>query len=250
MKLPKMWLLSALGLVLLFSDASAEQKRGTQNRPSGPEIYRIELRNLGLFLVLANGEEESGGELHSISVGLLEPDNTRDRQIHTVVEKAPLLVNTSRNVRAGSGYLSVSTGDYVRLGERRGAADDYNLWIHSAYRNEPTGTYMKFNVSVTAKELDCSGQRVCRRGNIGTLFYEIWIPPLRAVPPRDCRAENTFRWTTVDGVVVLQGNDNLTRRIEMIKSSADGRDFVGFDANSIGPFLQLRNAEICIARTW
>lgn len=231
--------------------AEAKQKSGRQTRASGPEIYRIELRNIGNFRVRADGEPESDGELHSISVSLLEPKNTRDRQYDTVAEKAPLLVNLPRTERAGSSYLTIQTGDLVRLGERRGSQSDYNLWTHSAYRNlAEDGNYLRFFITVTARELDCGGRRVCDRGNIGTVTHTINIPPLREVPPRDCQPQNTFTWTTVDEWEVLQGNSKLNGRILMTQSYNDRRDFTGFDATSIGPFMDLMNAEVCIARTW
>ena len=245
--------LGFVGLAMFFVASAGVSKtfEGNQTRASGPEIYRVELRNVGAFLVGAVGDPESGGELHRITVQLLEPEGTRDRQFHTVSERAPILRNTSSGERSGGGYLTINQGDYVRMGDRVGPelVDDYNLWLHTAYRHPAEGRSLTFLISVTGRELDCTGQRICNRGNTGAITFEIKIPEFRSAPSNRCDTSNTFTLTTVDGRPAIIGNSSLVAAPTISLSNTSDYS-IHFPQNTYGPFLTLQNAEICVARTW
>lgn len=241
----KVSIIASLGLIFLSSVTQAEQKWSNQDMSSGPGVYRIELRNLGLLKAFENavGDPESPGELHSIHISL----NNSARQSHSFTETSPLLYNFSRGIMGGSGYVPLHGSDMIRLGQRRGNSDAYNLWVHGRYDRDDK---LRFKLAVTAKELDCSRQRVCRRSNIGVKALDVVVPAFRTMPPRNCTADNTFRLTRVDNKTVLQRNNNRLIGSNPTLKSRIKSDYRIDNFKSGGPFLSITNADICIARTW
>ncbi|MCI2398537.1 hypothetical protein [Aliiroseovarius subalbicans] len=226
----------------------AKEVSATQNRASGRDIYRIEIRNLGQFQMFPTGDVNSDGELHSILIELSEPRRTRDRQRHAITERAPLLHNMTTGSAAGSGYLTIEDLDIV--GFQRRSASDFDLWIHSAYRNYREGAQLGFTITTVATELDCSGQRVCGRQTQGRLIYSFAFPELRNVPPRHCGPENTFRLNVPAGSrAYVAPSDHLLGPVSLEVTRSDGRGSPVL-GQAIGPFASLTAAEICIARTW
>ena len=147
--------------------------------------------------------------------------------------------------------MTIDQGNFIRMGDRTGPefVDAYNLWIHSAYRHPAEGRSLTFLISVTGRELDCTGQRVCNRGNTGAVTFEVKIPEFRSEPSNRCDDGNTFDLTTVDGRPAIIGNANLVSEPTITLSSTSDYS-IHFPQNSYGPFLTLQNAEICVARTW
>ena len=197
------------------------------------------------------GDSDGVGELRYIKIGLTGPDG----QNHYVTEMNPFLqVNDGSRTRRNS--INVRTGDRVsldRLDPARGITDTYNLWIHARERSQ-TGfgiTTLNFEISVEARELDCAGDRVCRRGSTGTMTYFVTLPIPTGTANR-CGADNSYRISANGSQMTLTpmsragGREPVTARVEN-----SGGHTISLGARGQGSRMELamQGGEVCVAWT-
>lgn len=244
-----------VGLLFAFSitSAKAAQKTGNQNMASGPGVYRVELRNIGMLRVGHVGDPNQPGELAKVTISLKVLETPGRYQYQNVLETSPVLFNFSRGRMGGPGNLSIYNGDRIRLGRTGAPASDYNLWAHGRRTPAIPGAIPRLRIQVTlnSRELDCTGQRKCKRGNTGITTYQINVPRFTVEPPNTCTSENTFKLTTVDGnaAVLVNRDSHVSGNSIWVHRSAKSYKPVD-DFSYWGPHLYMDNADICVARTW
>ena len=222
---------------------------------SGPDVYRVEIRNMDRFKVLETGDNDGVGELHEMSVRLASyhPDS-RD-QYDAFRQRSPLLYNSRTGKSGGFGNLEIKVGDHVRLGGHRPPRDATELWIH-AYSNPDDPEYNRtgnnnglVTLEVSATELDCAGQRVCRRNCKGTTTISFRIPDFAERPSNRCGPANTFRLEPLDDEVQISGLSNARVRSRANRRPVNDPFFLLLRHKKGGPRLMPFNLDICIAST-
>tara|TARA_R110002096_G_C14646588_1_gene726034 strand:+ start:1258 stop:1968 length:711 start_codon:yes stop_codon:yes gene_type:complete len=168
---------------------------------------RVELHRMNEMRVFSTGERGNRqGELNQISVKL-EGLNEYE---YTTWNMPFDIFNRTKGIRGGSGYIDIDRNDRLELsdGNRTDASGELPLketqWI-----NARRGA--RFMITIKSNELDCSGQRVCGRGDDGTVVYEMTIPPLPANLPRTCGGANSLNGAVIDGAFQFAGMLDYTR---------------------------------------
>lgn len=245
---------------LTLSPAMAREKVGNHTLGSASDVWRVELRNLESFEVLSSGDDDGVSELRSVTVTLRSPEG----QSHYVTETNPYfrvsrtgtLSDASRRSRDNS--VNVRVGDklyldnVIRDREARpaGYTHYYNLWLHT--RERPAGdierSQIQFEIEIKTRELDCAGDRVCRRGSTGTTVYQVSLP----VPEErslTCNPRNTL-WASGGDQLTIQPRWT-TRDRYTVNAKRSGSARGGFFASGVtdAVHLEMTFAEICIAAT-
>ncbi len=249
--------LKSLFLILLFAHSvttvKAAQKSGKQNMASGPGTYRVELRNIGMLKVWQVGDPNPPGELAKVNITLKVVEVSGNHQYNNVLETSPAIYNFTRGAMGGSGNISIYRGDRLRLGRDGAPRSDYNLWAHGRRTPSSSGGIPKLRIRVTinARELDCTGQRKCRRGNTSITTYFIDVPGFTEQPPRTCTSENTFKLTTVDdkAAVIVSADSHVIGNSIWVDRRIRSHTPVA-DLSYWGPGITIDNADLCVARTW
>jgi hypothetical protein len=239
------------GLLALAPSAQAQERERNNNMRSGDGIWRIELRDLERFEAMSSGDDDGISEVHWVRIGL----TGREGQNQTVTEKNPYL-SINDGSRSSGNSLNVRQGDAFFL-ERfdDGQTDTYNMWVHTAELTggDIEGPRLRFEIKVDARELDCAGDRVCRRGSTGTVTYQATIP----VPARrdnTCNAHNTYRITrTDDANMVLEPLNAASGRgndISVRHETSGGHGFsIGARGVDSGVQLAMISGRVCAAWT-
>lgn len=235
----------------LAPSAQAQERERNNDMRSGAGIWRIELRDLERFLVMSSGDDDGVSEVHWIKVGL----TGREGQYQTIIEKNPYLSVNGGN-RSSGNSINVRQEDEIFL-ERfdDGQTDTYNMWVHTAEvtGGDIEGPRLQFEIRTDARELDCAGDRVCRRGSTGAVTYSVTIP----VPARrdnTCNAHNTYRITMADdaGMVLepLNAASGRGNDIRVRYETSGGHGFsIGARGVDSGVQLAMISGRVCAAWT-
>lgn len=219
------------GMLMLTDTSFARGVESSHTLGSGPDVYRIEVRNLTKLEVMETGDSDGTGELHEVVISLY-----RGYQSHSKSENATpgFLYNDTTNDGGNHAYLNVRKGNRVIL---HGRANHDNLWIH-AKTEDRSGARSRIHMSVRARELDCARKRVCKRGGRGGFYMTFIIPNFATPPSTRCGPENTFKLTRIDDEIGISGLDDVTNHSSNIISGTGDRII-----------LRPLEADICIAST-
>lgn len=162
---------------------------------------RVELHNLNSVVVFSTGERRNReGELNKYSIKFEGVNEFEFRSWGMPSD----IFNLTKGVNGGSGYIDISRNDRLELydGDTTNDSGERQLkptpWI-----NARRGSRVK--ITIEARELDCSGQNVCGRGNNGKVVYEMTIPPLATNLPDSCGDSNSFSGAVIDGEFQFAG---------------------------------------------
>lgn len=243
-------LLGTAALLAVATHAQAQVREASHTLGSASDVWRVELKNPERLLAMSAGDTDGVSELHTVEVKLVGSDG----QMHGITESNPYF-RVNDGLRTTRKWVGVRQGDRVKLDrvdDRN--PDTYNLWVHSK-QQAPGGAstpMLRFEIQVTARELDCRGDTVCRRSDSGTTTYRfnMPIPTNRSL---QCIPENRYRISAVNGATMqltplIRGGD---RRTETGAPEYSGTSSgIGIASGAAqGPHLALQGGEICIAAT-
>jgi len=209
---------------------------GLQTSFHGLEVndntVRVELHNWNEMRVISTGEKRSNqGELNHMALrldGLMEFDSTRWEMPFDIY-------NLTKEINGGRGYIDIDVNDRLELYDgNRTDADGVRPQKTVPWINARRGS--RISITLSARELDCSGQNVCGRGDTGTVVYEMTIPPIPSNLPTTCGAQNSFRGVIVGGEFQFFGTLDSTR-------AATGKPTIEpseFESDSFLCFLPVR----------
>lgn len=228
-----------------------ESRESRHTTPSGPGNYVIQLLNYGELQSTLVGDEEGEGELRTVTVELSSaPYSFNGEEIPIQYDRRTFTrpyIWSSNGLQGNLSYLPIRHGHMVRLGNPRGPEPAGNLWLitRATYgRDHEVQQRIYFKVKVSARELDCAGKRVCRRGNTGHWYFDASLPVIWD-PPAECGPSNTFKIEPIDGEISITSPEARFR--------ARGHRYFGSEPDSrfqrYGPELRLFNAEICVTRS-
>jgi hypothetical protein len=230
------------GMIAALSFAStpaiAQQRTSNHTLGSGPDVYRVEVRNLNRFEVLEAGDSDGVGELHEMKISLYS-FNQADTVRFTGTE---LYLLNEGGIVGGDRYFPIRVGQHVFTETDRRPDDTTQMWVHVDAATETTNTVY---LGVSGQELDCVGQRVCGRRSNGSVTIHFTIPDFSRRPSNVCGPDNTFRLEPLDGEIQISGLSGTS-----VWSGTNSESwYLGFDHEAGGPRLRPFNAEICIAST-
>ncbi len=244
-------LVAAAFALTAISPANAQEKTHNHTLGSGEEVWRIELRTLEHFLTMSVGDGDGTSELRYIDIQLSGPGG----QFHKVREVNPFL-QVNDGPRSLRNTIDVRLGDRVSLDrlDPPELIDTYDLWIHAQPSRRPGSDtrMLNFQITVSARELDCVRDRVCNRGSTGTLVYDVSVPIPRWRSNR-CSAQNTYQISAVNGAQMnLQPRNARAPRgqIEVnsrARDSQSGRTIATGGEDAVR--LAMQGGQICIAST-
>ena len=235
---------AAFSAIALPQSANAEITRESNHTLEyGEGVYNIQLIDIGELKVAETGDPRSEGELRSVRVELRHWGRPYGTQSDSWTYTPPSIWkrgNANRNLT----YLPIRTGDWVSMGHNRvPVRGPENLWMHARARDntEDEGLWLYFQVMVSSRELDCTRDRVCRRGNSSQTGFMFRVPAPRSVP-YDCGDSNTWDILPIDGEVQVA----MPGAVRVW-----AQDRYGFRPRfeSDGPNLHLYNAKLCITRS-
>lgn len=212
------------------------EKTSNHSMGSGPDVWRVELKQPNRYLAMSSGDRDGTSELQKLAVRL----EGSEGQFHAFDEAVPYMSLRANDLT--NDYVALPIGSMLhltRLTVRN--RNGYNLWIH-AREQSSTLRYRRpminFNIRVRSRELDCSRRRACRRGDNGEIVYSVRVET-PAVRSNRCIPENTYQVTAVNGAtMVLQPN-----------TGARNEPAIRQDNHDDGPHMALQMGEICIAST-
>jgi len=254
-------MLAALGLcsaaVLTATPAAARNAIVKHDYPSGENVYRVEIRNLHRLEVLEAGDSDGVGELHELVVQLtsFNPGSRTQYDGKKFTGKELYLINKG-GIVSGNRNMPIRVGQHLFTKTDRRPSDETEMWVH-AYANpadrEFNSSYhngASVTLEISAMELDCVGQRVCRRNSRGSTRITFKIPEFTTPPSNRCGPTNTFRLLPVDGELQIAGlsDTTISSRVQPVPVGAAW--YLLTRHKKGGPRLQPFNADICIARTW
>ena len=234
---------STVGMPVMASERTSHQTLG-----SGPDVYRVEIRNLYRLEVLEAGDSDGVGELHELTIELQAFDQGAGGQYDRLkFSGTELYLINEGGIVGGTRYFPIRVGDHVFTANDRTQNNTTQMWVHVDTGAEPTAydTVGQVRLSVVAQELDCVGQRVCSRRSNGKVIIYFRIPEFTSRPSNRCGPDNTFRLEPLDGEIQISGLSNTS----VFSNTSRESWFLGVDHNSGGPRLMPFNAEICIAST-
>ena len=238
------------------SPASARNAIVKQDYPSGPNVYRVEIRNLNRLEVLETGDSDGIGELHELIVQLssYNPEFRTQSDGKKYSGKELYLINKG-GIVSGNRNMPIRVGQHVFTKTNRRPSNETQMWVH-AYSNPADRDFnssyhggVSVNLEIFALELDCAGQRVCRRNSKGSTTISFKIPEFSTPPPNRCGPSNTFRLEKLDGELQISGlsDTRVNSRAHAVPVGAAW--WLLTKHKKGGPRLQPFNADICIAST-
>ncbi len=248
--------LSAIGLAAtaLFASgapANAREPLVIQELGSGPNVYRVEIRNLNRFEVLEAGDSDGVGELHELIVQLASFNPNFETQYDGEKFTGTQLYAINKGgIVGGRRNFSIRAGQHLFTQTNRAPSDETQMWVH-VYSNPADTAYNerfgrgRVRLSISARELDCAGQRVCRRHSDGRVSINFQIPEFSTPPSNRCGPDNTFRLEPLDGELQVSGLSETS----VFSSTSSSSWYLGTDHKKGGPRLRPFNADICIAST-
>lgn len=185
--------MSKLGTVLgaaaalLCTPAMADTKSSNHTLDFGPDIWRIELRNADQLRQIVGGDEFLQSEIRYVAWSLISGD-----QFHMSTISAEELQPITSGTQNKGSYISLYNG--ASIGARiPDVTKGTQLWVHAQqYDGDGGKPKLQFQLETRARDLDCVGTRVCRRGDTGyqRIVVELDIPPVRSF---ECSDQNTLR---------------------------------------------------------
>lgn len=239
--------MTAAALSTFSTLAMADQRTSRQTLGSGPDVYRVEVRNLHRVEALQTGDSDGVGELHNLRIKLSTYDSEARNQFDEIsLSGTDLYLIHESGIVSGTHYYPIRVGQHVSLSHNGSPQDSTQMWVHvntAADSSYDGGGHV--SLSVYAEELDCAGQRVCGRRGKGTFSISFEIPEFTVRPSNRCGPDNTFWMGTVDGELQVSGLSNGP-----VWSNTNSRSLLGgINYKGSGPILRPINAEICIAST-
>ena len=227
--------------------AMTEERNSRHTLGSGPDVYRVEVRNLHRLEGLQTGDSDGVGELHSLRISLAAyNDNARTQTDDLAYSGTELYSINEGGIVSGTRYFPFRVGQHVSLSNNGAQNDRTQMWVHVDENSGSTSSGRgQVSLSIFAEELDCAGQRVCNRRGRGTFSITFELPEFNTRPSNRCGPDNTFWLGTVDGELQISGVSNSS----VWTSTSSERFFLGIDYKGSGPILRPINAEICVAST-
>lgn len=249
MNIKQTLLATTIPLFALMAPSYALEKQSVQTLGSNTDVWRVELRNLERFLAMSSGDRDGVSELYKIKIELKAPQG----QFHSVTEENPFL-SINGGSRSRKNSIDVRRGDRVFLERLEpGRTDTYNLWVHSKQRaqGDASAPQINFQIETSARELDCTGNRVCNRGSTATSTYYFNLP-VPAVRSQTCNPGNSYRIRPVNGgtislVPMTPTAAGIRRNVETARP-INNRG-APTDNGLVGPHLAIQSGDICIAST-
>lgn len=245
--------LCAATTLCVSSAAVGQETVANHTLGSGPNVYRVEVRNLHFLEVLEAGDSDGVGELHELGIQLQSFNPDLGHQSHRQE-----FSGTQLYILNGGGIVSGRRNFPIRVGQRVYTTNDprrndvTQMWVHvysnpndAAYNSRLSNGRAIVTLSIEARELDCAGQRVCSRGNSGTVRVNFEIPEFTGPPSNRCGPDNTFLLAPTDGELQITGLSRTT----VFSNTNSHSWYLGTNHKKGGPRLQPFNADICIAST-
>ena len=186
-----------LSAALLCSPAMADTKSSNHTLNAGPDIWRIELRNADQLRQIVSGDSGyDGSEIRNVAWILASGDQYHKSELSA----AELQSIALKDFHKGS-YVYLANGWQIgaRIPE---VSKGTQLWVHAQQYDAGGGKpVLRFSLETHARDLDCAGTRVCRRGDTGVQKINVTIdlPPVRSFA---CNQQNTIRLGVVgEGIV-------------------------------------------------
>lgn len=237
--------LPAIAMLMTATAVIAGKGDSRHTLGSARDVARIEVRNMDQFEVMSVSDSDGTDELHSITARLTTRFDigSHREQFDTFEERSISLLNRTLGRLGNAAYVQIRKGDLLGFGGREVAPETRHLWVHTREyfpadrdSNSPN-VRSKISIQIIARELDCSGTRVCRRGDTKSYYISFDFPTLRGTPPANCTAAYTYKIGRLDDGLALFGPDGGV--VQAIASSVPGG----------GPAIRPINGEICIAST-
>lgn len=152
---------TSLGIVLPDRAEAGRLPRGgtatnSHTGRQGPGTYRLVVIGLGQFRTLKSGDKHGdAGELRWLRMSLY---NTSAATEYETRQFLPVNLYNERTRKSAGRTLQVRRGDILHVTSYPG---DLTLWA-----NVRPGDHIVLDIS--AKELDCVGNRLCNRGDSGS----------------------------------------------------------------------------------
>ncbi len=158
----------------------------------GPNTLRVELIDMTDFTVRSTGDQgirggARDGELQDIIVSISAPNEFSSAS----GRNATGLVNRTRAETDSLSFVTIVVGDRVAWG-RAATYDNDAVWVLA----EPDS---RISLLVQARDLDCTGERVCGRHNDGAFRFDFMLPSLPARLEPNCVPEQIFVWNEAGG---------------------------------------------------
>jgi len=162
-------------------------------------IMRLTLVGMDRFVVLKTGDRNANtGELNNLTLTLSATSGEYDSM--------ELSTGQMRNLTTGSygnrAYIKVHKQDIMETGNPRGYFRMPDIWI-----NVRVGDRITLNLD--ARELDCTGERVCNRGDSGHYKIELTVPSVLSPAPTTCGRMNSAPLTFRNGQIAFASFDTL-----------------------------------------
>ncbi|MEP2987355.1 MAG: hypothetical protein ABJN65_12070 [Parasphingorhabdus sp.] len=252
----KLNLISAFGLcaAALVSTPQAEARNVIvkQDYPSGVNVYRVEIRNLTRLEVLEAGDSDGVGELHEVVVQLdsFNPDSNTQYDGIKFTGTELYLINKG-GIVGGRKNMPIKVGQHVRTSQRSVNRDETQMWVHVYSNPDNPSDYEdgRVRLQIHALELDCVGNRLCRRNSQGSTSISFKVPDFKSPPSNRCGPSNTFRLEKLDGELQISGLSGTQVRSRVRADSPSDPWWLLTKHKKGGPRLQPFNADICIAST-
>lgn len=254
MRLRSRSLIAAIGLLAAaisasFSSAHAQDKTSNHTMPSGPDVWRVELRNYNQFYGRGTGvtDRDRQDEIHSVRVELKDrfatTADTKDLQYHRVRETAS---NMASELGAGNSAYVKRRFEHT-VSWTRQPRQAYNLWVHTRQFAEEHGAKPSifFAITVDTIELDCRRRNICGRKDYGHMTFLFKVPP-PTKRSSTCIPENSYKLESK-----ISGPGSVWTGAVFLTSMSDSSKVfpIPMAIKRSMPEMFIKSAEICIAST-
>ena len=228
--------------LLSFSDPAHPQ--AADQRVVGEGNYRVQMLDFDRFYVYGGvGDPSPPGELHRITITLRSGTSRRPSDAEDQAElRVPALFirNQSRDGNDSTAYEAIWPGNWLRFVPRDGPSG-VRLAITDEAEDWQGMPSVVFSIDLVARELDCTGDRICRRGNTRRERREVAF----TVPPGGfgltCGERNSATFILLDGWPSL-----FSRNADMSSSWSAS---LGRFTESGGPDISPIGAKVCVTDT-
>lgn len=231
-------------------EAIAHGRTSNHTLGSASDVWRVELRDLERFLAMSSGDSDGVSELQRLTIKLSGDGSQYD----TVTETNPFF-RVNNGPRTTNNVINVRTGDRLNLDRLDdNIRDNYNLWVHVKQRDQVEFgiSTIRFQIEVKARELDCHGDRACRRNDTGIVTYHMNLD-IPSVKSQSCIPANSYRIRAVNGAVMtLRPQETRSgRNVKQVRHVNSGTSTgLGPASGTVrGPHMAMQSGEICIAST-
>lgn len=234
--------LSPTLFALVIAASAGAQEVG--DRSVGSNTYRVQMFDFDRFYVYGGvGDPSPPGELHHITMTLRSGTSQRpsDGEVQAELRIPALHIrNQSRDGGDSTSYEAIWPENWLRFVPRDGPSG-VRLAITDEAEDWQGVRSVVFSIDLIARDLDCTGDRVCRRGNTQRERREVAF----TVPPEGfgltCGERNTATF------VLLDGWPNLFSQNAEMSSSWSAS--LGRFTESDGPDISPIGARVCVTDT-